>query len=187
MGGRTDGITQILRTICLICACHLMGFLICYHSHKLQTAQASFTGHSRRQHQTPCANAQPMSYLYHQPQPQTARSTVPRRQCVTSSHSFISRTHDRGHIVVPAGWDNWGKICVLRGGFDTEVQGEAWERDLSPDTGIDLNGGDAARKLHAFLVEDLGPKVRALSELVLFSSSKLTQPTPVRPLNNQTP
>ena len=48
MGGRTDGITQILRTICLICACHLMGFLICYHSHKLQMAQASFTGHSCR-------------------------------------------------------------------------------------------------------------------------------------------
>ena len=68
---------------------------------------------------------------------------------------------------------------MLRDSFDTEARGEAWERDLSPDTGIDLNGGDGARKLHALLVEDLGPKVRVISEVVLFSSSKRTQPTPV--------
>ena len=39
-------------------------------------------------------------------------------------------TLDRDHIVVPAGWDSWNKIAVLREGFDAKSWGEAWERDL---------------------------------------------------------
>jgi dynein light intermediate chain 1 len=71
---------------------------------------------------------------------------------------------------VPAGWDSWGKIAVLRDGFDAKAWGEAWERDLSSDAGIDLDDEAGARKLYAALVQDQGPK-----------------PTPLPPLNNPTP
>ena len=36
-------------------------------------------------------------------------------------------TLDRDRIVVPAGWDSWGKIGVLRDGFDAQRRGEAKE------------------------------------------------------------
>ena len=39
-------------------------------------------------------------------------------------------TLDRDRIVVPGGWDSWGKIVVLRDGFDAKAWGEAWLRDL---------------------------------------------------------
>jgi hypothetical protein len=37
---------------------------------------------------------------------------------------------DRDQIRIPAGWDTWGKIGVLRGGFDCRGWGDAWEYDL---------------------------------------------------------
>ena len=37
---------------------------------------------------------------------------------------------DRDRILVPAGWDSWGKIGVLREGFDAKAWGEAWDRDI---------------------------------------------------------
>jgi dynein light intermediate chain 1 len=70
-------------------------------------------------------------------------------------------TLDRDRIVVPAGWDSWGKIVVLRDGFDAKAWGEAWEHDLSSDSGVDDGGSEAgARKQYAALVQDQGPKAR---------------------------
>jgi dynein light intermediate chain 1 len=47
-----------------------------------------------------------------------------------------SNTLDCDRIIVPAGWDSWGQIAVLR---DGNAWGEAWERDLSSDPGIDMD------------------------------------------------
>jgi hypothetical protein len=82
---------------------------------------------------------------------------------VRNPFPFVQKpnTLDRDRIVVPAGWDSWGKIAVLRDGFDAKAWGEAWERDLSSDAGIDLDDEAGARKLYAALVQDQGPKVRA--------------------------
>jgi hypothetical protein len=82
---------------------------------------------------------------------------------VRNPFSFVYKpnTLDRDRIVVPAGWDSWGKIVVLRDGFDAKAWGEAWERDLSTDTRIDSDSDDGARKMYASLVEDQGPKVRS--------------------------
>ena len=33
---------------------------------------------------------------------------------------------DRDKIVIPAGWDSWGKIAVLRDGPHAKLWGEAW-------------------------------------------------------------
>lgn len=88
--------------------------------------------------------------------------------CYPFSLVHKPNTLNRDRIVVPAGWDSWGKIGVLRDGFDAKAWGEAWERDLSSDTGIDFDNGYSARKLHASLVEDLDSKVRAISKLAYF-------------------
>lgn len=33
-------------------------------------------------------------------------------------------------MLVPAGWDSWGKIRVLREGFDCEGVSEGWDMDI---------------------------------------------------------
>jgi dynein cytoplasmic 1 light intermediate chain len=68
-------------------------------------------------------------------------------------------TLDRDRIVVPAGWDSWGKIAVLRDGFDAKSWGEAWEQDL--ESGVDYGGSEGgARKQYAALIQDQGAKAR---------------------------
>jgi len=67
-------------------------------------------------------------------------------------------TLDRDRIVVPAGWDSWGKIGVLRDGFEAKVWGEAWEADID----VDAPQPDdhlGARKMYRMLVPDQGVKV----------------------------
>src|SRR5688572_19179732 len=63
-------------------------------------------------------------------------------------------TLDRDHIVVPVGWDSWGKISVLREGFNAKMWGEAWEHDLNPDS-----NETGAKKAYANLAPDQGAKV----------------------------
>ena len=70
-------------------------------------------------------------------------------------------TLDRDRIVVPAGWDSWGKIAVLREGFDAKSWGEAWERDVDMDA-TDTVGTQGAKALYNSLVPDQGTKVYAL-------------------------
>lgn len=51
-------------------------------------------------------------------------------------HSLLKRGSlkanviDRDKIVVPPNWDSWGKIRVLRDGFDVETVSEGWSIDL---------------------------------------------------------
>jgi hypothetical protein len=44
---------------------------------------------------------------------------------------------------VTAGWDSWGKIAVLRDGFDTKAWGKAWEHDVSSESVVDDGGSEA--------------------------------------------
>jgi dynein light intermediate chain 1, cytosolic len=69
-------------------------------------------------------------------------------------------TLDRDRIVVPIGWDSFGKIAVLRDGFDAKAWGEAWEHDLEPEEGE--TGETSAKKLYSSLVEDRSVKVPCL-------------------------
>ena len=62
--------------------------------------------------------------------------------------------------MVPAGWDSWGKISVLREGFDAKAWGEAWENDLDHSEG-DPNE-PSAKKMYSALVPDQGAKVKSL-------------------------
>lgn len=60
--------------------------------------------------------------------------------------------------MAPAGWDTWGKIAILRDGFDASKWGEAWEKDLDagPDTTVP---GGAKDMFKALVGEDRGSKV----------------------------
>ena len=37
---------------------------------------------------------------------------------------------DRDRIVIPAGWDSWGKIKILRDDFESSRWADAWEKDM---------------------------------------------------------
>jgi dynein light intermediate chain 1 len=60
--------------------------------------------------------------------------------------------------VVPAGWDSWGKIVVLRDGFEAKTWGEAWERDLESDNNLSEDQ-PGAKRLFGALVANQGVKV----------------------------
>lgn len=88
----------------------------------------------------------------------TASSEVqaPVRKIFPFTHK--PNTLDRDRIVVPAGWDSWGKISVLRDGFDAKMWGEVWERDLAGEEG-QPSSETSAKKAYANLVPDQGVKV----------------------------
>lgn len=64
-----------------------------------------------------------------------------------SIHSLLKREvakHniiDRDKILVPPNWDSWGKIRILKEGFDPEVVGDAWSVEIqaSPEQTLDLS------------------------------------------------
>ncbi|TFY82754.1 hypothetical protein EWM64_g1248 [Hericium alpestre] len=150
---RTDGIMQVLRTICLK-----------YGAGLFYTTPQPTTLQVLRQY------ALHVLFLPLAPSPGLSSPTepvAPIRNPFPFQHK--PNTLDRDRIVVPAGWDSWGKIAVLRDGFDAKGWGEAWERDLesADDEMVEEPG---AQKLYASLVPDQGAK-----------------PPPLPPFNNPTP
>lgn len=85
-----------------------------------------------------------------------AEGAAPPRNPFPFQHR--TNTLDRDRIFVPAGWDSWGKIAVLREGFDAKSWGEAWERDVDMDA-TDTAGTQGAKTLYSSLVTDQGTKV----------------------------
>ncbi|KAG6891686.1 hypothetical protein C0992_010089 [Termitomyces sp. T32_za158] len=146
---RTDGVMQALRTICLK-----------YGASLFYTTTVPSTLQVLRKYA--------LHALFMPPAPSPAASgtdpQAPIRNIFPFSHK--PNTLDRDRIVVPAGWDSWGKISVMREGFDARSWGEAWERDLADEH----SEGDGAKSLYAALVLDQGIK-----------------PPPLPPFNNPTP
>ena len=65
---------------------------------------------------------------------------------------------DRDRVFVPSGWDSWGKIRVLRDGFDVEGVCEGWSVDLAsklnPDTVAEFQAGGGALEVYEDTVPD---------------------------------
>lgn len=66
---------------------------------------------------------------------------------------------DRDRVFVPSGWDSWGKIRVLRDGFDVEGVCEGWSVDLAsklnPDTLPESQaGGGGALEVYEDTIPD---------------------------------
>ncbi|CAE6479493.1 unnamed protein product [Rhizoctonia solani] len=140
---RTDGIMQVLRTISL-----KYGAALFY-----TTTQPAILSVLR---------SYVLHFLFMAPFVQPGETAVPHK----NPFPFNARpnTLDRDRIVVPAGWDSWGKIGVLRDGFDAQRWGEAWDKDL--EEGV-VGGGGGAREMYRVLVGgDEGPKRPPLPALV---------------------
>lgn len=69
---------------------------------------------------------------------------------------------DRDRIFIPMGWDSWGKIAVLREGFNSKSWGEAWDMDNSSsdgEVGQEKYTVQSAKKMYSELVPDKREKV----------------------------
>ncbi|KAG7097328.1 hypothetical protein E1B28_004687 [Marasmius oreades] len=143
---RTDGIMQILRAVCL-----KYGASLFYTTPQPSTLQAlrQYVLHSLF---VPLAPSPAVQAGTEAPAP------------VRNPFPFNERpnTLDRDRVIVPTGWDSWGKITVLRD-FDPKIWGEAWEHDLEAGEAEETG----ARRMFRALVPDQGPKP---SELPPFNS-----------------
>lgn len=54
-------------------------------------------------------------------------------QSVVKKPQLKHNVIDRDKVVVPPSWDSWGKIRVLRDGFDVERVSQGWSADISQD------------------------------------------------------
>ncbi|KAJ8506887.1 hypothetical protein ONZ45_g10663 [Pleurotus djamor] len=145
---RTDGLMQVLRTICL-----KYGAGVFYTTLLPETLQVL------RQY------ALHLLFIPPAPAPGLTNGAdiiAPLRHPFPFPHR--PNTLDRDHIVIPAGWDSWGKIQVMRDGFDPKMWGEAWEQDLE---GEEAQSSSSAKKMFSLLVPDQGKK-----------------PTPLPPFNS---
>ncbi|KAK7060355.1 hypothetical protein VNI00_001120 [Paramarasmius palmivorus] len=146
---RTDGVMQILRTICL-----KYGASMFYTTPQPSTLQVlrQYALHALFVPPAPSPAA-----LAGTEAPTPARNPFPFNE--------KPNTLDRDRVVIPAGWDSWGKVTVLRD-FDPKAWGEAWEQDLESTEG----DGTSAKRMFSALVPDQGHK-----------------PPPLPPFNNPVP
>ncbi|ORX97884.1 dynein light intermediate chain [Basidiobolus meristosporus CBS 931.73] len=102
-----DFIQQTLRTLCL-----KYGAALFYTSTHRQETLSSLRQYIL--HRLLGATSDSSSSLVHTAFPFNTRAQVVERDLV----------------IVPSGWDSWGKIRVLRDGFDCEVVSRAFEKDV---------------------------------------------------------
>ncbi|GJJ07202.1 hypothetical protein Clacol_001402 [Clathrus columnatus] len=140
---RTDGIMQVLRTICMK-----------YGAGLFYTTQQPQTLSTLRQYA--------LHFLFAPPTPSAVLGSPEVPLPTRNIFPFNQRPNilDRDRVLVPAGWDSWGKIAVLREGFDAKGWGEAWERD------IDGDESGAKEMFKAIVGGDQGPRPRTLPPLV---------------------
>ncbi|KAF7302019.1 Dynein 1 light intermediate chain [Mycena indigotica] len=141
---QTDSIMQVLRTICLK-----------YGAGLFYTTQQPATLQVLRQY------ALHMLFIPPAPSPAVA-SGAEAPAPVRNPFPFTHKPNylDRDHIVIPAGWDSWGKITVMREEFEARSWSDAWERDLESEEGT-----DGAKALFSALVPDQGTKPPPLPQL----------------------
>lgn len=97
-------------------------------------------------------------------------ATAPIRNPFPFNHK--PNTLDRDRIVIPAGWDSWNKVTVMRESFEAKVWGEAWDQDLNADGEDSAAGG--AKSMYAALVPDQGSKARRLVKVSFVLSLKIS-------------
>ncbi|KAH8550106.1 dynein light intermediate chain-domain-containing protein [Umbelopsis sp. PMI_123] len=119
--------------------------------------------------------------------------TVPTKPYPFSTRAMVV---ERDTVLVPAGWDSWGKIRVLREGFDCEGASSEWDDDIAED-GESEGGG--TRKVYEEVIPDPEadeqplnhqPAVTAEDEQVFlerhFETLQRTSESPSRPATSPT-
>lgn len=108
----------------------------------------------------------------------------------TSRNPFLF-THkpnalDRDRISIPAGWDTWGKIGVLREGFECRTWGDAWEYDLDSQAEDNPSGAKIMFKKLVGGDERTKVKVVKLLKHLLIGLQKSGFPSLILPIPEQT-
>ena len=99
------------------------------------------------------------------PTPSSSEAQAPVRNLFPFVHK--QNTLECDQILVPAGWDSWGKVSVMRDDFDAKMWGEAWERDL--EAGEQETSEAGAKEAYATLVRDQGSKVNCFNLTFFFN------------------
>jgi len=138
---RTDWIQQVIRTVCLSYGAAL--FYTAPTQPQTYTLLRDYLYH-RLYTVPPSLHAAPTDAV-------TANAPVP-----PSRFPFPHRANvlDRDAVLVPAGWDSWGKINVLRDGFDPARVGRAWENSASRLAGNHDNDDEGIEDLWVAMVPD---------------------------------
>ncbi|KAF9975450.1 hypothetical protein BGZ73_000903 [Actinomortierella ambigua] len=144
-----DYIQQSLRTICLKYGASLFYTSIHY----------------------PHTFANLRQYLLHRLLTPSSLSNAPQ---TPSSFPFKKRAQvvERDQVMVPAGWDSFGKIKVLRSGFDCEGLVQGWDLNLDPKTAADAANNSAEPAMGA----------RQVYEEVIVNPQLSHAPATVQPL-----
>ncbi|BGP21211.1 hypothetical protein JCM10295v2_000082 [Rhodotorula toruloides] len=142
-----DYIQQLLRTVAL-----RYGAAVFYTSQTLPSSYAKLRQYLlHRIFAVPASTALATTASVTATSPTSSSRPIAPAPIATSARASFPFPHranvvDRDQVLVPAGWDSWGKIKIMRERFDCERVGEGWEADLErlragPDDG---EGGGAA-------------------------------------------
>ncbi|KAI9482767.1 MAG: dynein light intermediate chain-domain-containing protein [Benjaminiella poitrasii] len=72
---------------------------------------------------------------------------------------------ERDAVLVPAGWDSWGKIRVLREGFDCEGVHQGWDVDMDAVTDRQQPGPHGARGNYEDIIQNPNSKEQPLTNI----------------------
>lgn len=118
-----DYIQQALRTIALKCELARRTSLRIANKSNADGAGLFFTSHTQ-----PASFVKLRAYLLRR----LFSPSSPAAAQGVRAFPFPYRANvvDRDQVLVPTGWDSWGKIRVLRDRFDADAVGKGWESDM---------------------------------------------------------
>jgi dynein light intermediate chain 1 len=81
------------------------------------------------------------------------------------SQSLKHNVIERDKVFVPPHWDSWGKIRVLREGFDVEGINKGWNMDISAETADDAELEGGAVEVYEDVIKDTSRNADSLAFL----------------------
>ncbi|KAI8058955.1 dynein light intermediate chain-domain-containing protein [Gilbertella persicaria] len=103
-------------------------------------------------------------YTYH-----NLRQYIIHRLLTTSTKAYPfqlkAQVVERDAVLVPAGWDSWGKLRVLREGFDCEAVHQGWDSDMDAVADRQQPGFHGARGNYEEVIADPNSKEQPLSNI----------------------
>lgn len=88
----------------------------------------------------------------------------------TKSYQFKLKAQvvERDSVLVPAGWDSWGKLRVLREGFDCDSVHQGWDSDMDAVADRQQPGFHGARGSYEEVIINPNSKEQVILYLHLF-------------------
>ncbi|KAI8379892.1 dynein light intermediate chain-domain-containing protein [Choanephora cucurbitarum] len=97
------------------------------------------------------------------------RQYILHRLLATSTKTYPfqlkAQVVERDSVMVPAGWDSWGKLRVLREGFDCEAVHQGWDSDMDAIADRQQPGFHGARGSYEEVIADPNSKEQPMSNV----------------------